>query len=84
MRRETWFPVELSVDLPCVTMKGRDSVRIEQHKGLIAYQEDMIIFRTGCGQMRVQGRELCFRQYSGQDAEIIGKISGIFMEGNVS
>ncbi|MGN1018908.1 MAG: YabP/YqfC family sporulation protein [Aristaeellaceae bacterium] len=78
---EGLFPAEVVKDVPRVTLTGTDSVYVEQHKGLSAYQPEEVVFRTGSGTLRIGGRELRLKRYTSCDAMITGQVSSIAMEG---
>ncbi|MGN0747933.1 MAG: YabP/YqfC family sporulation protein [Aristaeellaceae bacterium] len=63
-----------------MTLTGGESVYVEQHKGLMAYQPEEMVFRTGCGRLHIAGSELRLKRYTACDAEISGQIAGIAME----
>ena len=81
MGREGWFPREVVSDVPRVTATGNEMVMIEQHKGLVAYQPDEVVFRTASGLMTIRGSELRFRRYAAGEALLIGHIDGISLTG---
>lgn len=74
---ENLFPREVIANAPRMTLTGRELLHIEQHRGLIAYQQNEIIFRTAVGLMHVTGTDLRFKLYSAGEAVIMGKIESI-------
>lgn len=77
MQREGLFPIELTADIPRITITGKQMLQIEQHKGLMTYQQDDIALQTGAGMLRIHGKELQFKLYSASEAIISGKIDSI-------
>lgn len=75
------FPAEVASGVPCITLRGTQSVCVEQHRGLVGYQAEEIIFRTACGQVKITGQGLRFTVYTAQEATIEGQISGVSMSG---
>ena len=71
------FPPEVIGDIPRITVIGRDSVRIEQHHGLSLWQEDEVAFRVAGGEVVLQGRDLQLTTYTGQEATVAGRLSGM-------
>ena len=71
------FPREVTGDVPRVTMTGDEQVYIEQHKGLVAYQPEEVVFRVAGGLLTLQGQELRFHLYTAMEAMLVGRISGI-------
>lgn len=74
------FPREVTADVPRITLVGSETVRIEQHHGLKVYQPELILFRTGAGQVRVTGEALCFASYGAGEALITGEINSVSVE----
>lgn len=75
------FPAELTGDIPRIVMTGRDTIHIEQHRGLMAYQQDEITLKTGIGLLRLQGKEMRFRLYSANEAIVYGEIDRVYFVG---
>lgn len=71
------FPKEVTSDLPRMTLTGRELLHVEQHKGLVGYQPEEIVFRTSSGMLHVKGRTLCFRMYTAGEAVITGSIDSV-------
>ena len=71
------FPQEVVSDVPRIALVGGTSLYVEQHHGLIAYQPEETVFRTGVGILRVAGSGLRFRLYSAAEAELVGEIDTV-------
>ena len=54
---------------------------VEQHKGLIAYQPEEVVFRTASGLLTIRGSGLRFKRYTAGEALVTGRIEGISMTG---
>lgn len=80
MRMAELFPREVVSDVPRVALVGGTNLHVEQHHGLIAYQPEEVVFRTGAGTLRVTGSGLRFRLYSATEAELIGSIDGVTLD----
>lgn len=84
MKGEGLFPRELTADIPRITMTGNELIQIEQHRGLMAYQQEDIALLTGTGMLRIQGKALKFRLYSATEAIISGEIDSVSLgEGGI-
>lgn len=81
MREGSFFPREIVSDVPQVTMTGCELVHVEQHKGLVAYQPEQIVFRTSLGRLVVSGSGLRFRKYSATEAVLAGSVDSIVVGG---
>lgn len=79
MRTDGLFPQEVVSDVPCVTMTGSQTVHIEQHKGLIAYQPEEVAFRTTLGALKICGVNLHFKLYTSTEAVLVGQISSMIL-----
>lgn len=75
------FPKEIISGVPRVTLTGRNTVYVEQHQGLIAYQPEEVSFRTNCGQLNIAGKDMTFRLYTASEALIEGEIHSMSMTG---
>lgn len=82
MRAGSFFPREIISDVPQVTMTGCELVHVEQHKGLVAYQPEQIIFRTSLGRLTVTGSGLRFQRYSATEAVLTGNVDSIVVGGS--
>lgn len=71
------FPQEVVSDVPRVALVGRKQVLIEQHHGLLAYQPEEVLLRTGVGMLRIGGQELELHTYSATEAEVTGCIASV-------
>ncbi|MBQ8556231.1 MAG: YabP/YqfC family sporulation protein [Clostridia bacterium] len=77
MQREPLFPKEVTGTVPRITMTGAERVHIEQHQGLMAYQEEEVVFRTSLGMLRISGSGLRFTSYTSGEAILTGSIQNI-------
>ena len=77
---ERVFPAEVAGNVPCITLRGKGSVCIEQHQGVITYRPEEVVFRTVCGYVKITGERLCFQVYTTAEAQVVGEISGVFLE----
>lgn len=71
------FPREVVSNVPRITLTGREQLHIEQHKGLIAYSPEEIVFRTAIGLLRAEGEQMRFRLYTAAEALVVGRIGGL-------
>lgn len=81
MHDESFFPPELLTGIPKLTLTGDKQVFIEQHRGLVAYQEDEIVLNTSIGLMKLHGSNLCIASYSSGETLVNGKIDCISLCG---
>lgn len=79
MRTEL-FPREVVSHVPRITLTGTGRLQVEQHQGLIGYQQEEVLFRTACGTLRVTGGALRFQAYTAGDALLVGRIDSVTLE----
>ena len=75
--REGWFPREVVSSVPKVTATGNEMVLVEQHRGLVAYQPEEVIFRTASGMLTIRGSGLRFKRYTAAEALLEGRVEDI-------
>lgn len=75
------FPREVTSNVPLVTLTGMERLQVEQHRGLIAYQPDEVVFRTACGLLHIGGEALSFSRYTASEAVINGRIHHVTFDG---
>lgn len=72
------FPKEVVSNVPRITMTGRERLHVEQHQGLVDYEQECIVLRTACGLLRVSGAGMSFLLYNAAEALITGRIDSVF------
>ena len=80
MRQVPLFPPEVMGNIPRITLLGAETVQIEQHQGLVTYQNDQMTFRTAQGEVTLTGKELHFLRYTAQQATVGGSIESLRLE----
>lgn len=68
------IPQDVLGNLPIVTVTGRQLVHIENYKGIIQYQSDMVRVQTKAGVLCVSGKRLSIDYYSSDEMRISGHI----------
>lgn len=71
------FPREVTANAPRITLTGRERLHVEQHRGLIAYSQEEIIFRTAAGLLKAEGAGMSFRLYNAGEALVSGRIDRV-------
>ena len=74
------IPTELSTDNPKITIIGFEKVLIENHKGILEYQDYFIRLNTYIGIININGFNLNLNQISSDDLIITGRITSIEIE----
>ena len=71
------LPGDLVAGLPRVELTGRGEVRMENHKGILAYGRDEIHISGGKLIVKIRGRDLELRSMNASELLITGEIQGI-------
>lgn len=77
------IPQELSTNNPKVTVLGFEQVLVENHKGILEYQDYFIRLNTHIGIININGFNLRLEEMSTDDIIIIGKIDSIDFENTI-
>lgn len=77
---EEIIPREVTSRVPRITLTGHERLHIEQHRGLIDYAPDNIVFRTFCGLLRIGGAGLRFSLYTAGEALVTGRIDSVIFQ----
>lgn len=77
------IPTELSTDNPKITIIGFEKVLIENHKGILEYQDYFIRLNTYIGIININGFNLKLDEMNTDDLIITGRIEGIDFENTV-
>lgn len=68
------LPREVVLDLPLISMTGREEMTIENHKGLMEYGEEKIRIATKVGSLCVSGEGLRLKRLSAECIVIGGQL----------
>lgn len=71
------LPKDIILDVAKVILIG-NQLTIENHKGIIAYSEDLIKINTGSGIICVSGKKLNIKNIIQEEITILGEISSIY------
>lgn len=71
------LPKDITLDIPKVIILGTDSVSVENHKGIISYNDNQIKINTGCGILTISGERLAIKSIIQEEIIITGKIDNI-------
>jgi len=71
------LPKEITLNLPIISMIGKEEVTIENYKGLIEYSEERIRFNTSCGVVKIEGKSLFLKKITTEYIIIIGSITNL-------
>ena len=71
------LPADALTDLPRLELVGDRELRVENHKGILAYGAEEIHVSGGAFVVRITGRELELRAMTGLELLITGHIAAI-------
>jgi sporulation protein YqfC len=68
------LPKDIVLDVAKVTLIGTDTITIENHKGIIEYNEDQIRINTGSGILTINGSKLSIKAILQEEITITGEV----------
>lgn len=71
------LPKEIMLNLPLISLIGREEVTIENYKGILEYGEETVRIGTAAGILRLNGRGLCLKQLSAECMVVTGQIESL-------
>ncbi|HAA64377.1 sporulation protein YqfC [Thermoanaerobacter sp. CM-CNRG TB177] len=71
------FPKEVLLNLPKVTLIGKNHITIENHKGIIEYIPERIRVNTTIGVIRILGKKMIVNSIMTEVITISGEITNI-------
>ena len=71
------LPKDITRGAFILTAIGSEEVYIENYKGILEYDEEMVRIGTAAGVLRLTGKELCLKQLSAECMVVTGKIENI-------
>jgi len=77
------IPKELSTNNPKITILGFEQLLIENHKGILEYQDYFIRLNTYIGIVNINGFNLKLEEMTTDDLMIKGKIDSIDFENTI-
>ena len=77
------IPKELSTDIPKITVIGFEQILIENHIGILEYQDYYIRLNTCIGIININGFNLKLDEMTTDDIVVNGKIDSIDFESTV-
>lgn len=69
------LPKEITLNLPLITLLGKEEMTIENHKGILVYDDNNIKVSTKIGTLIIDGKNLELKQLTGEILVILGEIS---------
>lgn len=75
---EMWLiPKDTILGYSIISMVGNDELVIENHRGILEYNDQLIRIHTKKGQIKINGKTLHISHYTSEEMKVKGYISGI-------
>ncbi len=74
------IPVEVTTNIPKITLIGFEQLMIENYMGVIEYEEYLVKINTSIGIIIIEGNKMNLNQINENDVLISGEISKIYLE----
>lgn len=74
------IPVEVTTNIPKITLIGFDQLMIENYMGVIEYEEYLVKINSSIGIIIIEGNKMNLNQINENDVLISGVISKIYLE----
>lgn len=74
------LPDEVMTGRARVVLVAGEGALVEQHRGLIGYEKDQILFRIKKGMLMLEGEEMMITTFGAFDAVVEGKVRCIRLE----
>lgn len=71
------LPKEAVLNLPLITILGREELFIENYKGIIEYSEETVRVSTGIGVLKIDGRGLFLKSILAESITLTGTFAAI-------
>jgi sporulation protein YqfC len=68
------LPPEIILNLPMITLIGKDELSVENYKSIIEYGGETIRINTSCGIIKIEGRGLVLKQVTSENILVTGQI----------
>ena len=75
-----FIPEEISKGKMRVVLLAGEKVLVEQHRGLIGYETEQILFRMSNGMLMLEGQQMVITSFGAFDAVVEGKIRCVRLE----
>jgi sporulation protein YqfC len=76
------LPRDIILNMPKITVTGENEIIIENHKGVVLFNEEQVKVNSGVGLISIQGSRFEILFMGGSTLTIGGKFKSIVYEGN--
>ncbi len=74
------MPPEIVLDLPKLILTGNQELLLQNHRGIIEYNNSLIRVSVSLGQITIKGEKLLLKNLKADEILIRGKILGLTLE----
>ena len=74
------LPIEVTTNIPKITITGFDQIMIENYMGIIEYEEYLVKINTSIGIIIMEGNKMNLNQINENDILISGEISKLYLD----
>ncbi len=74
------LPIEVTTNIPKITITGFNQIMIENYTGIIEYEEYLVKINTSIGIIIIEGNKMNLNQINENDILISGEISKLYLE----
>ena len=74
------IPVEVTTNIPKITLIGFNQLMIENYTGVIEYEEHLVKINSSIGIIIIEGNKMNLTQINENDVLISGVLSKIYLE----
>ena len=71
------LPKEVMLNLPLISLTGKEELIIENYKGIVEYGDEVMRVNTAIGVLRIEGKGLLLRQLTSECIVVTGTIKGV-------
>ncbi|OQB24155.1 MAG: YabP family protein [Firmicutes bacterium ADurb.Bin182] len=74
------LPVETLPGIPKLTLLGRDTVLVENHKGILEYNSACVRLITALGILRIGGADMELKELGSELVTVRGQVESVLFE----
>lgn len=71
------LPDEIILDMPRIIIMGKSRLSIENHKGMLEFEENLLKLNTGAGILVIKGQRLLIREITSESLYMEGLLQSI-------
>ncbi|CDF58068.1 sporulation protein YqfC [Thermobrachium celere] len=71
------MPKEVVLDIPCIRIIGTEEVEIENHKGIVEYNSNIVRVSSNIGTIQIKGENFIIKEISQDSIVLSGKVENV-------